>query len=100
MKIGSLVICVDDQGLINTIKPERNKIYTIRHIRTVEYKKSNYGISNSQDGILLEEIVNDNAPGYPEEKGYKIYRFKEVMPPIANIEECINQNTHELAPHI
>jgi len=94
MKVGSLVQCVGNQGLKNVAPPDLTAIYTVREIRTPEYKRT-LGVTSTKIGILLEEIVNPSHPLYGEEFGYLSHRFREVQPPIANIEEHINENTLE-----
>lgn len=93
MRVGSLVECVNNEGIQFAIKPELNKIYTVRRVRTVSEKKL-LGVNSKEDGILLEEIVNPIV-AFNEEAGYKTWRFREVQPPIGNIEELINENTLE-----
>lgn len=89
MKIGSLVELVkDDFGWVLTKVnlPVKNKIYTIREI-----SKREKGVC-----VLLEEIVNKKHPHSKREYAFFIDRFRELQPPIENIEETINQNTLDI----
>lgn len=91
MKVGSLVECVDTNWRnpeTDTINPVKGKVYTVREI--VRYSGETF--------ILLVEIVNKKKH-YLEgfyEGCFLIKRFRETQPPIANIEEHINENTLEL----
>jgi len=90
MKIGSLVELINDKWKnqpYDEVFPVKNKVYTVRAI-----EQESDGI-----GLLLEEIVNPpsqyiDAYGEPT---FRIERFRELQPPIVNIEEYINQNTLE-----
>ncbi len=89
MKIGSLVELVDDNwtrpAWNNEVLPVKDIIYTIRSI-----EKTNEGAF-----IRLEEIVNP-IYRYLNEVGetqFGIAKFRELQPPIANIEEHINLNS-------
>ena len=94
MKIGSLVELVDDNfnSFYNTIsimngakKPVKNVAYTVRDIFTIK----------ADCLIRLEEIVNPLDKFIGMEGGYFIKRFRELQPPITNIEEHINLNSLE-----
>jgi hypothetical protein len=90
MKVGSLVELVDDKWedpFDGTITPVKNRIYTVRGLEGI-------------DAIYLEEIINKIEPLLDEsnniingEVAFFIHRFRELQPPIANIEEHINENT-------
>lgn len=89
MKVGSLVECVNNDGVDNgAIVPRLETPYTIREIRPYP---------GQLPGVLLEEIVNG---GYPQradiEVCYKIERFRELLPPMDSVEEFVNENTLEL----
>lgn len=86
MRAGSLVECVDDTGEKDKrcLYPVKNVIYTIREIR----KSPDVGLA-----ITLNEIVNDMRTCFGLEVGFRASRFRELLPPIANIEEHINENT-------
>lgn len=95
MKVGSLVELVKDDWDIyhhnpvcdnKTSFPVKGKPYTVRDIFT----KGGYS------AIVLEEISNPVCKGSGLEEAFMIHRFRELQPPIANIEEHINQNTLEL----
>ena len=90
MKVGSLVICINDifsPDQISSIpnRPIRNKIYTIRNI--IEY-------SSNVIGIHLEEILNpeltDREYLTKFEPSFDINRFKELEC-IPDIEEIIEE---------
>lgn len=94
MKVGSLVELVDDDWIWQSnpifinIYPVKGNIYTVREIRKGVY---------SSHAILLEEIINKKYPyanGFSE-KGFSMDKFRELQPPIANIEKQINENTLE-----
>jgi hypothetical protein len=92
MKVGSLVELVNDKwgkkedfpGIVNY--PKKGVIYTIRDI--ISNKRGTY--------CHLEEIVNPIIQTLLEGTGetwFSCKRFRELQPPIANIEEHINENT-------
>lgn len=81
MKIGSIVECVDNLGCkMPEFAPKRHTPYTVSEI--------------DENLISLEEITlpiwMGNTPYM-----YNMERFRELIPPIANIEEHINSNTLE-----
>lgn len=63
--------------------PIKGAVYTVREI------------APSSGGLFLEELVGyvDNCLG---EIPFRRSRFRELLPPIANIEEQIKENTLEL----
>lgn len=79
MKIGSLVECINNVGLRICAIPQKNTIYCVRGF-------------NKAGGIWLEEIENPLCHINGDEWGYLPNRFREVMPPVSNIEELINEN--------
>lgn len=92
MEVGSLVVCINNSGVhhigidYGAIIPKLNTVYTVRDIRTDNYS------------LLLEEIDNSHLIGRnfkKREPGFNVKRFRELQPPIANIEEHINENTLE-----
>lgn len=96
MKIGSLAECIKNIGT----PLELNKIYTVLAIHDNPIFKNILGGTTICDrvGILLVEIRNNSVFHLTnEEKSYNINRFREVFPPIENIEEHINENTLEPA---
>lgn len=68
--------------------PLKNKVYTIRVI-----SKREKGVC-----ILLEEISNEKHPVSNREYAFLSSRFRELLPPISNIEETINLNLKEYEP--
>lgn len=90
MRVGSLVECIQgvQPTIYNEIVPILKKPYTVRDIL------------NLHNGVFirLEEIINHQyqyEDGF-EECGFDIKCFRELMPPIENIEEFINKNVFEL----
>lgn len=80
MKIGSIVYCINNNGLTDLIPPKLKTPYTVRGI-------------NSIGGIWLEEIINPISPSGIE-WFYKGIRFREVQfPPSleSEIEECLTK---------
>lgn len=98
MKIGSLVECIKEvlpkggnELQTNERKPIKGKIYTIREIKI---------FPNKQIGITVEEIINPfiyfiDSLKYTERK-FNINNFREILPPIENIEEKIKEETLEI----
>jgi len=85
MRVGSLVELVNDNWTYTTSAiyyPIKNKVYTVRDF-------------TRECGIYLEEIVNPICPFLNSEPGWKTYRFRELLSPISNIEEHIQENTLE-----
>jgi hypothetical protein len=94
MKVGSLVELVDDNWIELA---EDGEIYPIIKI---PYTIRNMQFDSSGCGITLEEIINEPfhyAEGFGE-CNFDINRFRELMPPIENIEEYIKENVNELKP--
>jgi hypothetical protein len=93
IKVGSIVELVNDNWGAKyddgVVYPIKGKQYTVRSI-----EKSKHGTC-----ILLEEIVNNRQVFYEGylEPAFFITRFRELLPPIENIEEHINQNSLEYA---
>lgn len=72
MRVGSLVVCVDDSNLrhpelVNPIFKDR--IYTIRNF------------TENGVGLRLEEIHNKINPFFGLEQGYALRRFRELDAP-------------------
>lgn len=98
MKVGSLVECLKhNSSCSDSLKgkgarfPHTETVYTVREIR-----------DGSSTRILLEEIDNSHLAMFTPSKrepGFNILFFRELQPPIANIEEHINENTLELQPN-
>ena len=65
MKVGSLVICVNNIGFMMCHPPIEGEIYTVREVR------------GDGVGILLEEIINPIATT-GREHGYYSFRFREI----------------------
>jgi hypothetical protein len=90
MKIGSLVELVDTNFATRRHKityPIKGVVYTVRFIEKLPYGT----------GITLEEIVNpkvQTSDGFGE-CIFNINKFRELQPPIENIEEHINLNSLE-----
>lgn len=89
MKPGTIVeftpISEMDYGIAT---PKKNTPYTISGCRPAYVDNVEAGV-----GIFLEEIdINSIYPGCI----YLACDFSELMPPIENIEEFINQNVTEL----
>lgn len=87
MKVGSLVVLVDDDWLSKgshnaKLYPIKDKVYTIRNF---EYK----GMA-----ILLEEIYNPKCPGDGVEYCFFTVRFREVLPPMAKEIEQLLEEPH------
>lgn len=91
MKVGSLVELIIEKWPFRDYKhlmtyPVKNKTYTIRGFIT----------QGSQCGLYLEEIDNSNVSDLTDqnlEPAFHPGKFRELQPPIANIEEHINENT-------
>lgn len=86
MKVGSIVELIDDTNWRNLAPcklPVKGVPYTIR------------GIIKWHDGtgVYLEEIVNRNFLGSNTEGAFMVERFRELLPPIENIEKYIEENT-------
>lgn len=100
MQPGSIVELIDDSftesWVLKVAKsggriPVKGVPYTVRQIR-----KSRH---SDKTGILLEEIVNPKVPLYddtPIEPGFVIERFRELMPPIQDVQQWVEQNTKQL----
>jgi hypothetical protein len=96
MKVGSIVHLVDDRweyfkskSSMGIIYPVKNKDYTVREIL------KGRGALSGIDCIRLEEIVNKTILYLDSgvlEQAFQMYRFKELLPPISDIEETINAN--------
>lgn len=89
MKVGSLVKLIREVGekeFDEEILPRIGPIYTVREIIGKRWKY-----------IKLEEIVNPifNYDGDIGEAEFAMWAFKEILPPIENIEEHVNKNTLE-----
>lgn len=88
MKVGSIVECINTSGIRFAVVPKLNTPYTVREIIDIGHKIPNGyggGLISDHVCILLEEIVNhkfvENFVAY--EPGYKIERFRELLPPDA-----------------
>jgi hypothetical protein len=94
MKIGSLVVCIDDvfpawaKAIYNDL-PVKDKNYKIR---AIDYGVDVKGITpntnqplsftgNKTAMVLLEEIKNPIHPVSKKEMGYQLVRFREIEPP-------------------
>jgi hypothetical protein len=89
MKVGSLVKCVNNKGHHPYWIPAKlDTVYTVRDINVCPIMGTT--------GVYLEEIVNETNPYTGHEYGYLISRFRELVPPIDNIEEHIEENSLEL----
>jgi len=97
MKAGSLVECVDTNfGIQRThnepqgmIFPNKGVIYTVRHI---------FHLRDGRSGLTVNEIDNSRLKRFTPSKlepAFNAKNFRELQPPIANIEEHINENTLE-----
>lgn len=92
MKIGSLVELINDKWGANyddgVTYPVKRKTYTVREIDSDD---------RGEPCITLEEIINSKRVFYRGllEPAFYMKRFRELMPPIENIEEFINENTLE-----
>lgn len=93
MKIGSLVECVETPHVkdpdYNAEIPTKGKIYTVRDVAKFEV-----GI-----GVVVHEL--QNKPYLFRDTGimepyFPIKIFRQVQPPIANIEKHIKENTLEV----
>lgn len=94
MKVGSTVICVDDnfpawaRATYNDL-PVKDKTYKIRHIdyglkvdKVVKDSKIPLSFTGFKEVmVLLEEIKNPIHNGSGKEMGFHINRFREVEPP-------------------
>lgn len=92
MKVGSLVELVYDNwylleklSKLGVVYPVKGKIYTIREIV----------FSQEGCGVLLEEIINPkihNTRNGMVEHGFRIERFRELLPPMQiSIEEILEE---------
>ena len=95
MKVGSIVICIDDmftnKQLLQLVNiPREGDYYTIRDI--VEYPNMN------RVGLRLEEISNPliEVDGKPHEPTFNIHRFAEIDIPPAFEEELNKVLDNEL----
>lgn len=88
MRVGSLVELVDDNfsskdnnfwASYGCVAPIKGIVYTARSLY--------------DDKLRLEEIINPTFGNY--EPGYFVSRFRELQPPIANIEQHIKENSLE-----
>lgn len=75
MKVGSLVVCVNDVVPYKWVKLKKDNIYTIRDI-----------FIGLKDGakvtaVLLDEITNSKHEITGKELGYDIKRFRELDTP-------------------
>lgn len=97
MKTGSIIECVsEDFGIQRTqnskmgmIFPKKGTIYTIRHI---------FHLRDGRSGLTVNEIDNSRLARYTPSKlepAFTAKNFRELLPPITNIEEHINENTLE-----
>lgn len=97
MKIGSLIECTNTDFGIQRIHnepqgmifPVKNKVYTVRHI---------FHLRNGKSGLTVFEIDNSrfsNRTPSKLEPAFNARNFRELQPPIANIEKQINENTLE-----
>lgn len=99
MRVGSLVVCVNANE--NDGTPLKiNEIYTVRGIinegSMIPNSIGGFTMITNGDGVYLEEVTNYRVYLYTKvEKAFKSTRFREIQPPIANIEEYINENTLE-----
>lgn len=107
---GSIVHCIKHPSISaqifgNLIKPEFNTNYTVREVFP-KGTKAGFFIGSIHAGdiyfkvdvIRLEEIVNEVMvfEGINIiEPFYAMEDFREVLPPIENIEEHINENIQE-----
>lgn len=98
MRVGSIVECIDNGKYTLVIKPEKAPAtYTVREIIPKDTRRlmMPYFIVFDMDSIYLEEIKNvDVTPGF--EFPYAMVDFRELLPPMENIEETINENVIEI----
>lgn len=93
MKVGSLVECVMDFSKSSVSyedcpnRPIVGKQYIIRDI--VDWPNGVF--------VRLEEIINPVPLGYAWEATFTIDGFRELMPPMEDVEEWINSNSLEYA---
>lgn len=78
MRVGSLVVCVDDSNIFYAKPLKKNKVYTVR------------SFLEDNSGIRVCEIQNEIHPKFNLERGYMFFRFREIdCPPSIDIEEII-----------
>lgn len=82
MKVGSIVECIDNAGMLLNIPPKLKTPYVVRGI--LEWR--------GKTGIYLEEIINKEHPHFPGiEVAYAIELFRELLPPMeiqSALDEC------------
>lgn len=89
MKVGSIVECVDNQGVLDIVYPLSKTVYTIRAILP---NRINPVPGRSNCGVLLEEIKNGICSGDGLEFSYCIKRFREIQFPddlMEQVKECL-----------
>lgn len=102
MRVCSLVVCTSIAGECTCgcmVMPEIDKVYTVRGLPNkgdILAKGVIARIDAVWDCIYLEEIINKEVKrpydiGFLESP-YRRENFKEVCPPIENIEDEINTN--------
>jgi len=95
MKVGSLVECIKDVSPSDRLKKMGCKpiykglTYTIRDI-------FHNLIDQKQVLVTLVEVINPQNLIVCLETGYKIEHFWELLPPIDNVEQWVNENVEEL----
>ncbi len=88
MRVGCMVECVDECNGRNILGVRVGKIIPKGSILTIRDLPS-------ESGVLFEEVINGLNYSTNQEWCYMKFKFRELLPPIANIEEHINENTLE-----
>lgn len=97
MKVGSLVECVNtDFGIQRKHNepqgmkfPVKKIVYTVRHIFTTRDGRTGLTVYEIDNSFLSKRTPSGLEPAFRADN------FRELQPPIANIEEHINSNTLE-----
>lgn len=87
MEVGSLVECIDSYNILVAKHLSRGEVYVIREI----IRDSR----NGDLGVLLEEIYNKIQKKTNMEHGYRIGRFKELLPPI-DLQKALSNEKHSI----
>jgi hypothetical protein len=110
MRVGALVVCVDDAfpdwaRRIYRQLPVKDEVYTIREVSlgrgVLATKKGTPPGSETHPDVrvLLQELTNDIDPlcSHAQELGFKAERFRELE---TGVEESVEVNSEVLAPAI
>jgi hypothetical protein len=94
MKVGSIVECIDNSKFENKVKLKTT--YTVKQIipeGQLVYKNGNLIVVATMTGIRLEEVDGTiTVFSVPIDIPFPMVNFRELLPPMENIEELINEN--------